>query len=100
MTQLIAWDLYEITSSTTSLIGVKLRGTLRKFAFDNAINLLAENATDKENCVRFGVLSGSDVHLILEFIAKTFIDTNVESVMENINNPVLSKLKVNDISRY
>lgn len=98
--QVIAWDVYEITSAGTSLTGVKLRGTLRKFTLASQINLLAENASDRENCVRFAVIAGADVTVIRRFIVETIGDIDVKLVLEGVQNPVLSKLKVNDVTRY
>ncbi|MCR4312498.1 MAG: hypothetical protein NUV56_04410, partial [Candidatus Uhrbacteria bacterium] len=61
MQELLRWDIYQITCADQSLTGVMLRGTLRKYALEKGMNLLAENASDEENCVRFAVLAGEDV---------------------------------------
>jgi thiamine monophosphate kinase len=100
MGDLLFWDIYEISHETVSLVGVKLRGSLRKFAIDQERNLLAENASDKENCVRFALLAGEDSSLFLTFLEERFADVRVEMILSSVQNPVLSKIKVNDSTRY
>ena len=51
----ILWDIYEIQSNADALHGVMLRGRIRKFTIENNITCLAENASDKENTVRFAL---------------------------------------------
>ena len=96
---LLEWDMYEIFSDTIALHGVKCRGKLRKCALLNNINLLAENAQDKENTVRFVVLKGEDISFLQEFINKTFSNPSLSKV-GTFYNPILSKLKSNDEARY
>ena len=98
--QIISWDIYEITNEKTSLLGIKLRGSLRKFSLDNAFNLLTENAYDKDNCVRFAVLAGMNTNSIYKFLQTLISGSQVSLILSGINNPVLSKLKVNDVVRY
>lgn len=95
----LLWDIYEIESSETTH-GVMLRGRIRKFTIENNITCLVENATDKENIVRFALLADTDPKLVTDFIQKTLQNAQVLKVMEAVENPVLSKLKVNDASRY
>jgi hypothetical protein len=57
--KLLTWNIYEISSSD-SLHGIKLRGTIRKFCIENKINCLVENATDRENTVMFALVSKDD----------------------------------------
>lgn len=99
--KLLEWNIYEVTSEN-DLQGVKFRGTLRKFSIEKGINLLVENDEKDKNCVRFAVLSDiqeSEVQILFEFIKQ--IDNKIEiEFVDKIINPVLSKLKVNDVSRY
>lgn len=96
----LLWNIYEIESNADTLHGVMLRGRIRKFTIDNNINCLTENATDKENTVRFALLKDTDSSVTTEFIQKIIPKAKVMLVLESIENPVLSKLKVNDSSRY
>jgi hypothetical protein len=101
---MIYWDIYQINSTKENLIGVKFRGTLRKFAIENNILLLVENAQDEENTVRFALVENTYEHELLEkitsFIRIIIYDGEVKQVLNSIPNPILSKLKNNDISRY
>ena len=94
------WDIYEITADTSSLHGVMLRGRIRKLSLERGFELLAENANDKDNCVRFAVTNESDASEVRAYLNTLFSDVTVELVLKNIANPVLSKLKVNLESRY
>ncbi len=96
----LLWNIYEIESNTDTLHGVMLRGRIRKFTIENNINCLAENASDKENTVRFALLEDTDPSVTTEFIQKIIPKAKVMLVLESIENPILSKLKVNDSSRY
>ncbi len=100
MNKLIKWDVYEIGSVHNLLHGIKLRGKIRKFCLDNEINVLVENASDIENKVRFAVLSDANVSEINKFIKTLFSDFKINLVMKDVENPVLSKLKINDTDRY
>jgi len=97
---MILWDIYEITSVTQSITGVKCRGRLRKHAVELGVDLLVENATDVEGCVRFALISGTSVDDIRAYIRELFDDAAVECIEEEVMNPVLSKLKVNNPDRY
>jgi len=98
---LYTWDIYEI-SSDEKLQGIKFRGRIRKFGLVNGINVLAENVSpkDAENRVRFAVLSGEDVDKIVWFVKSLFPSAKVELVLSNVKNPVISRLKINDESKY
>ncbi len=100
MTELLKWNVYEISSTESSLNGVMLRGRIRKFGLENGINVLAENTEDAENGVRFATLTESDGEQISWYVASIVGDVAISRVMEQVVNPVLSKLKVNDASRY
>ena len=95
---ILFWDIYEIRSSL-SLQGVMLRGRLRKFANQQNINLLTENDEEGE-MVRFAIIAGFDSAVFITFIQSIIADAIVTRVRENVSNPVLSKLKVNEDDRY
>ncbi len=96
----LLWNIYEIESNADVLHGVMFRGKIRKFSIENNITCLSENASDKENTVRFALLASVDPSKIIQFISKLMPRAAVNLVLESVENPVLSKLKVNDISRY
>ena len=60
------WDIYQVNSATENLIGVKFRGNLRKYAIENDFVLLAENAQDEENTVRFALIENTYEEELLE----------------------------------
>jgi len=97
---MLRWDIYEVTTNESSITGVKFRGRVRKFCLERNINLIIDNDQLNENIVRFGVLSGSDISEIKIFIHSLNPDTTITLKLEQLMNPVLSKLKVNDESRY
>lgn len=94
------WNIYEITTETTLIHGVMFRGRIRKFALEKGIELLTENASDVENAVRFAIHSEKEVNHVTDFIKNLVSDSKVELVLENIKNPVLSKLTINNEERY
>lgn len=97
---LISWDIFEITTSTTPIHGVMLRGRLRKLSLEHRFPFLVENATDKENCVRFAVSKQEDAKKIILYLKSKIVDVAVSEIAQNITNPILSKMKVNIESRY
>jgi hypothetical protein len=97
---LLSWNIYQITTKTTEIHGVMLRGRIRKLGLEQGINVLCENATDTEKCVRFAVLNKKDAKPIMEYLERIIPDASVELVVESVKNPVLSKLKVNKDDRY
>lgn len=97
---ILSWDFYEIRSKNTPLHGIKLRGRIRKFTIDNDITCLMENASDEENVVRFALLTFTNPDKVLDFINSIVPEAVVTESLKNVANPVLSKLKVNDVSRY
>lgn len=99
-TTLLLWDIYEITSDAEVLKGVMLRGRIRKFGIEQNINILTENASDIENGVRFAVLNKEHAVMVTDFVQMLVADCTARLVLENIANPVLSKLKVNNEGRY
>ena len=77
-----------------------LRGRVRKFALENGFNLLTENATDKEDCVRFALVDPRKAEQVIHFIQTQIPDAEVTLIAEGMQNPVLSKMKVNKADRY
>jgi hypothetical protein len=98
--ELLNWHIYEITTHNTEIHGVMLRGRIRKLGLEQGFNVLCENATDEEKCVRFAVLRGEDAKLVTDYLKRIISDVAIVLVLENIKNPVLSKLKVNKEERY
>ncbi|MBP6908196.1 MAG: hypothetical protein KBB75_00005 [Candidatus Pacebacteria bacterium] len=105
---LFLWELHEVTSESINLIGVKFRGTLRKFAIEQNINLLVENASDKKNCVRFAIISNDNESMIRYKKISSFLDEKFGNNITRkpveglgyLENPVLSKIDVNNTDRY
>lgn len=100
MNKLLLWDVYEISSRTSSLNGVMLRGRIRKLAIEKEFNVLVENAEDTQNSVRFAVLDGRSKDRVEDYLEDIITDVKIRLVQEKCPNPVLSKLKVNVESRY
>lgn len=73
---------------------------LRKFGLTNQINILTENASDKENCVRFALLEESLLCIVADYIKGAAPDSEIELIAKDVSNPVLSKMKVNIETRY
>lgn len=100
MTKILNWDIYEITTKKSSIQGVMLRGRVRKYSLEKEFALLIENASDQENTVRFGLLSGEEPEKVIAFIKSLIPDAEIALLQENLPNPVLSKMKVNIEDRY
>lgn len=98
--EIFSWNVYEITAQNTKVHGVMLRGRLRKLALEKGFNLLCENASDVENCVRFAVLSEANAKVVSNYLEAIINDVKIEQLNQQIQNPVLSKLKVNKQERY
>lgn len=99
------WTIYTLwtVSSTENLIGVMLRGRIRKFGIENNIDILAENGEDNKECVRIALLTesaNSTLPLVKEYLLKIIPSIKVTQEITGIPNPILSKLKCNDESRY
>jgi len=94
------WDVYNITTQNSPVHNVMLRGKIRKFSLQEKINLLTENASDTENTVRFALLHKEDPRSIKDFITSIVADVTIVRIAEKIQNPVLSKMKVNNENRY
>lgn len=97
---LLHWLVYDVTATEAQLNGVQLRGRTRKFAIENDINLLIENTEDRLNAVRFAVLNRDDARIITEYIESIAADAQVTLTKDNVANPVLSKITVNDQNKY
>jgi len=97
---ILTWDVYEIRCDCAELHGVKLRGRIRKFTVEQEISCLVENASDEENVVRFALQAGAVAGAVKNFIMTLVPEAQIMEVMKDVPNPVLSKLKVNDPTRY
>ena len=100
MTELLRWNIYEISAQVSSLNGVMLRGRIRKYGIENGINVLTENAEDKENRVRYATLTIEDGEQISRYVQSVISDVAISMVNRSVINPVLSKQKVNIKERY
>ncbi len=100
MSDILSWNIFEISSDESSLNGVMLRGRIRKFGIENDVNVLVENTEDVDNGVRFATLSKSDTLSISQYISTIISDAHITLILEDVQNPVLSKLKVNQEDRY
>jgi hypothetical protein len=104
--QVLSWNIYEVTSANNSLESVMFRWTIRAYCLEILkINSLQENVQkdEKENTVRFALIhEEADIYLqsIKDFIVSKVSDAIIELVFEKVQNPVLSKLKVNITERY
>ncbi len=96
----LLWDIYELQSDADTLHGVMLRGRIRKFCIEKNITCLTENSSDKENTVRFALLGNTDPEEIYNYLETLIPGLVITKQLESVENPVLSKLKVNDSSRY
>lgn len=100
MSELILWDVYTVLPTTDPITGVGFRGRVRKYCVENECNVLLENAVDQDGCVRFAVLTGTDASHIIEYINSIVPTATVDLSERAVTNPVLSKLKVNNVARY
>jgi hypothetical protein len=97
---LLHWHVYDVTATKSALNGVQLRGRTRKFAIERGINMLMENTEDMSNAVRFAVLNEHDARVVTEYIQSIVEDAQVGLAKENVHNPVLSKITVNNPDKY
>jgi hypothetical protein len=97
---LLEWDIYEVSTEISTLTGRMLRGTIRKFALENNINLLVENTQDVSGKIRIAILSGTNIDVVEKFLSGMISDSKLELKMEKVKNPILAKLKCNIESRY
>ena len=100
MTKLLYWDIYEISTKGSAINGVMFRGRIRKLGLEKKFNVLVENTEDTENGVRFAVLEETSAEQVKTFVHSVLNDADVRRVAESVANPVLSKVKVNQESRY
>jgi len=97
--KLIKWHIYEITSSE-SVNGVMLRGRIRKLGIEGGFNVLAENTEDIPNGLRFAVVEESDAQKVIDYLHEILSDVDIQHIMDDVENPILSKIKVNISERY
>lgn len=97
---LIAWNIYEISNGQNPIHNVMLRGRVRKFAIEESVNCIVENAADAENVVRFAIPDKEDAEKIKGYIQEILPGASIKLILESTHNPVVSKLKVNDATRY
>lgn len=100
MKALLYRDIYDIMADQTSLNGVMLRGRLRKLWLQYGQNIILENTSDRENGVRFGLLTGESPEIVETYLHSLADDITIVLVQEKVPNPILSKLKVNQQERY
>jgi hypothetical protein len=93
---IIKWDVYEMFSKSESLLGVRCRRRIRNYAIRNGFNVLTDNALDKENVVRFAVLENYDISELEKYLHSQFEDLEINKIVSGIENPTLSKWKIND----
>lgn len=82
----------------------KISSRMRKFAIKQGVNLLVENDQKSSKVIRVAVLeyewNQTISHQLRDFIKSIDGTVNISTELENVINPVLSKLKINDESRY
>ena len=100
MAKLLYWDIYEVQTKESAINGVMLRGRIRKLGLEKQFNVLVENTQDAENGVRFAVLEETSAEQVSSYVHSILKDAIVKRVAESVANPVLSKVKVNQESRY
>ena len=100
MTQILYWDIYEISTKGSTITGVMFRGRIRKLGLEKQFNVLVENTQDAENSVRFAVLEETSAEQVTSYVHSILNDAVVALVAKSVANPVLSKIKVNQESRY
>jgi len=76
------------------------RGRVRKFCLEKERNVLVENSENGEEEVYFAIPTGEDPREIIQYIETIIPSANILLAMKAIPNPVLSKAKVNDETRY
>lgn len=98
--ELLKWFVYDVTATQSALNGVQMRGRTRKFAVENGIDLLIENTEDIPNAVRFAVLNENDAKTISDYIHSIATDAEIALARQDVPNPVLSKITVNNPDKY
>jgi hypothetical protein len=97
--ELIKWHIYEVTSPE-SINGVMLRGRIRKLGIEGGFNVLAENTEDISNGLRFAVIEEPDAEKVIAYLHKILSNVEIQHVMDDVQNPILSKAKANIAERY
>ena len=96
----LGWDVYEISYGKSAMVGVKFRGRIRKYTLSQERMVLAENAMDIEGNVRIAVPHKEEIEWLVPFILSIMPGASFKKVLENVKNPVLSKIKCNYEERY
>lgn len=103
MSKLIKWTIFEVTSENP-LSGIKFHGRMRKLGISLDVNLLLENDQGNDTCVRFAIpddeINQESMASIYALIKKISSDAQILFKQDGVVNPVLSKLCINDESRY
>ena len=89
-----------MSSESNAITWAKIRGRVRKFCLHEEINIILDNTVDIEWRVRFWILSWENTEKIEIFLKSIVNDIVITLVLEDTVNPVLSKLNVNDETRY
>ena len=97
---LIQRDLYSVKSWTHPITWVMFRGRVRKYCLWIEQNIVLDNSESWEEEVHFGIPTWENPEKIIKYINSIVPETIISLEMTNIANPVVSKFKVNDESRY
>lgn len=97
---LLLWNVYNVKSTQEPITWVMFRWRVRKYCIWIEQNILVENSESWEEEVRFAIPSSDDSKSVISYIQSIIPSAEIELILENIPNPVLSKFKVNDETRY
>lgn len=97
---LILRSIYSIKANGEPITWVMFRWRIRKYCIWINQNILVENSENWEEEVRFAIPSSDDPKMVIDYIKSIIPSVTIELSLWDIPNPVLSKLKVNDESRY
>ena len=98
--KMIKRNIYELSSDSNAITWAKIRWRVRKFCLLKEINIILDNTVDVEWKVRFWIIAWESIDEIEWYLKSIINDIWVTLVLENVINPVLSKLNVNDETRY
>ncbi len=97
---LIFRDVYSVKSWTQSITWVMFRWRVRKYCLWIDQNIILDNSESWEEEVHFAIPTWESPEKIIEYINTIVPETTISLELTNIANPVVSKFKVNDESRY
>lgn len=97
---LLQWDIYEVAATESALNHISLRGRLRKLGLEKTLDILVENTEDEPGRLRFAVLHDTQIDSIQDYLQGIIPDAATTLVLKDVSNPVLSKLRINDETRY